>query len=95
MEMEIGMGMGMLEVQKTEVEVGAEMGRRWKGWAGASLRLLQQQLADEVLGHLGGLAEAALLKLVGARHDIGERLSVCLTLEGGQPAEPVGTQQSH
>lgn len=85
----------MLEVEITEVkitEVEVEIGRDEDG---ASLWLLHQQLADEVLGHLGGLAEAALLKLVGTSHNVGECLSIRLTLEGGRATEPVGTQQSY
>lgn len=56
-----------------------------------SLRLLHQQLPDEVLGHLRGVTEVALLELIGALQDVGEGLSICLTLEGGEAAEPAGT----
>lgn len=59
-----------------------------------SLRLLHQQLLDEVLGHIRGVTEVALLELIGARQDVGEGLSIRLALEGGQAAEPAGTRGS-
>lgn len=64
------------------------LGQR-QGWH--SLRLLHQQLLDEVLGHIRGVTEVALLELIGARQDVGKGLSIRLALEGGQAAEPAGT----
>lgn len=59
------------------------------------LLVLLQQLADELLGQLAGVAEELLVKLVADGLDVLQGVLLGLAQERRSTAEPVGTVSSY